>query len=682
MDKKVKDVDILIIGAGAAGLYAAHQLTKLHNSSSCNKNIIVVEAADEIGGRAREKLWNGVRINIGAEHIRENDTHVRRLIDHSGIEEKYFKDIIMEVKSEKNEEETKYDILNMMNQIVTQSDRETMDMETWIKKNRLVADYGKFINDYGYTDFEKSDIVDTLTNYGFLDFFGKNKFSKVLWNKLWEKIADELDIELNSTVTSIEKINGYYICKINDKKVYKCEKVYIATPLTKTRTLVRNFPTKAKLLDQIGYYKFVKIFIKTKDVISEHHMCHTWGYVQRLIKYSDYLYCIYADSKKATYLLQGIEDIAWMELQLRLSLGNKTIEILDLYPVYWNCGTHYYKPLPSIYDTREKFIREVQHFDDNLYIIGEMISKNQGWVEGAIESFHQIHGYESHLYDYVINDVNVLLDTKLPYVLEIKRKKDGKPYVLVKNKKLIDETHINNFSLLRNKNIIDVVEKFNINGCTYIICDMPEKQSTSYTIKEIFSKVILALMEISRNEIAYTYGDISQIFFLANEPYILPLFLDENIDNLKNFPFIIESSNDLNLLNDELDDVKILSEFISIKWFDDLITSKLKNIFYINKNITHMYDVEYTKSLPHNKREFEFVTNQFPFEIEYLMPKYGYGINRLSSKSYEIWKPQTNFTCLIFIENKKFKLKFFSTKDDINEKNVYTILLNFYRVIV
>ncbi len=55
--------EIIIIGAGAAGLAAAHQLSK------AGGNLLVLEGRDRIGGRAYTKAVNDMPVELGAEFI-------------------------------------------------------------------------------------------------------------------------------------------------------------------------------------------------------------------------------------------------------------------------------------------------------------------------------------------------------------------------------------------------------------------------------------------------------------------------------------------------------------------------------------------------------------------------------------------------------------------------------------
>ena len=53
---------------------------------------------------------------------------------------------------------------------------------------------------------------------------------------------------------------------------------------------------------------------------------------------------------------------------------------------YWPIGTHYYTPLSNNYDSREEFIRKAQHPENGILVVGEVVSDNQGWTNGAIAS--------------------------------------------------------------------------------------------------------------------------------------------------------------------------------------------------------------------------------------------------------------------------------------------------------
>ena len=63
---------------------------------------------------------------------------------------------------------------------------------------------------------------------------------------------------------------------------------------------------------------------------------------------------------------------------------NDTID--DIIIAFWDDGVHYYKPTKNL----DKTINQLSHPEKNIYVVGEMISYKQGWVEGCIESVNRI----------------------------------------------------------------------------------------------------------------------------------------------------------------------------------------------------------------------------------------------------------------------------------------------------
>ena len=62
----------------------------------------------------------------------------------------------------------------------------------------------------------------------------------------------------------------------------------------------------------------------------------------------------------------------------RLLCNYDVSETKDFISAYWKHGIHYYRPNSNI----NKVLSEYEK--NGLYFIGEMVSNNQGWVEGAV----------------------------------------------------------------------------------------------------------------------------------------------------------------------------------------------------------------------------------------------------------------------------------------------------------
>jgi protoporphyrinogen/coproporphyrinogen III oxidase len=73
------DADVIVVGAGLAGLTAAHRL------SERGHRVLVVERDDEPGGRVRSVEWEDCSIELGAIFLAGQYRRLRRLLDELGM---------------------------------------------------------------------------------------------------------------------------------------------------------------------------------------------------------------------------------------------------------------------------------------------------------------------------------------------------------------------------------------------------------------------------------------------------------------------------------------------------------------------------------------------------------------------------------------------------------------------
>ena len=79
----MREIDVIIIGAGMSGASAAHDLAK------AGKSVVILEAADRIGGRLWSDEHDGVTVDLGGGWIQFSEWNpLKGLADHYGIEHK------------------------------------------------------------------------------------------------------------------------------------------------------------------------------------------------------------------------------------------------------------------------------------------------------------------------------------------------------------------------------------------------------------------------------------------------------------------------------------------------------------------------------------------------------------------------------------------------------------------
>ena len=78
-------------------------------------------------------------------------------------------------------------------------------------------------------------------------------------------------------------------------------------------------------------------------------------------------------------------------LEKSLGIPADSLHLIAIKDFYWPVGTHYYKPLnTAVYKDRDEFIDIAQHPEKGILVVGEVVSQNQGWTEGALDSVRSV----------------------------------------------------------------------------------------------------------------------------------------------------------------------------------------------------------------------------------------------------------------------------------------------------
>jgi len=404
----MKVYDFIIIGGGIAGLYAAYRIKQKNTIAT----ILILEKEDHVGGRAGTHIFHQTPIAIGAgvgrkdkDHLLVNLLKELRIPNHefqtathytSGLEEgakllrKQFQYLRAAFRDPRIHREF--------------SDKPFSEFAKEILGEK---EYDIFKQCAGYTDFEQSDIHDVLYDYSFDDNMQSWTGISLHWSDVIESLVKKIDrsnIRMNEPVSQIlQKDTEYHNHTIiTSKRRYYSKKVIIASTID---TVKRLIPSKREMYNEICGQTFLRMYGKfTKSsarIMAQYVPSQTvvQGPIHKIIPINaekGIHMIVYSDNKDAKKLARYRENTAENReilcnyLEKALAIPSDTLTMTDICDYYWKIGTHYYAPLDKSYSSRSDFIKKAQRPFPNMFVVGEMISRNQGWVEGALESVERV----------------------------------------------------------------------------------------------------------------------------------------------------------------------------------------------------------------------------------------------------------------------------------------------------
>jgi hypothetical protein len=251
--------------------------------------------------------------------------------------------------------------------------------------------YKNFLINSGYHDYENEDAYSVLTDYH-MEYNTPGWIGlSIPWDELINKLVNVIDkknIKLKSTVTKVNTID-YEVHTNNHMYIYK--KLIFATTISSIDKLL-----KIPMYKQIKAQPFLRIYAKInseyidimKEKVPKTLIVSTLLYKIIPMNPNKGIYMIgYTDNNGAETLNKNIKDKKYIEEMLAKSIDVPKIVIDKLKHYYWKEGTHYFKPYKF---NKIDFINKAQHPKNNIFVVGECISEDQGWTEGAITSVNNI----------------------------------------------------------------------------------------------------------------------------------------------------------------------------------------------------------------------------------------------------------------------------------------------------
>jgi len=402
MTKKTNDYDIIIVGGGIAGLFSAYKILKY--DPHCRVKILERNPKRWLGGRMNNEIFYGTRIVTGAGVGRKK-------------KDKLLIALLKELKVPTTEFVAKnvlgpnvkhpIDIMKTVAFLRAEYEKRGKPRGITFKQfaKPILGDkmYRDFLISSGYTDYENEDVNETLYHYGFDDVVGGWTGLSIPWRILVETIAEKIGwnhIDLNVNVQSIQKVDNQEFLVKTDKQNYISKKVIIATTIVDVMRLLKNHNC---IYGQIHGQPFLRMYGKAdkktaellKEIVPVQTIVDSPLYKIIPINADNGVYMIaYTDNRGAEYYKKKnhldnnhVSRKFWeQEIENSLLLDPGTIHLQAIRSFYWPVGTHYFSPLSLDFKDRKSFLNAAQHPMPGMLVVGELISQNQGWSEGALES--------------------------------------------------------------------------------------------------------------------------------------------------------------------------------------------------------------------------------------------------------------------------------------------------------
>lgn len=385
-----KIVDIIIVGAGIAGLTSAYEISKMNSHLSC----IILEKEAELGGRIHYDHDFGLGeendLKMGGGFLRQNDKETITLLNELGIPY-YVKRHTIQFMEES------IDILQLIDKTRKIYQMNPPDPSISFKTYALSIWgydlYQLFLNSNMYIDFENSSAYEILFGYDFTYNTDGYVEGIVQWDLVIQALQYHIPypIYVNCTVTSIKKLDSLYKIHTSYGNFYS-RKIILAIPAVGLNKLLPHRGYQY-LVESPSIKIYAKVSKETSNVLHKHVKHHTivtspLHNIMPIHPENNIYLIAYADEDKANFLKNYIDDTInnrnylarMMETSLHVPKGSIAFE--HIHGKYWSSGMHInHTSISSI----SSFLHKLQQPEPMIRVVGEAVGEH-GWIGGAIET--------------------------------------------------------------------------------------------------------------------------------------------------------------------------------------------------------------------------------------------------------------------------------------------------------
>lgn len=426
--------DYVIVGGGVSGLYSALKLLETFPLAK----VILLEEKKRLGGRVyvSDDLLDFKKqkasFSLGAGVIRSGDKNLLQLLKNLNIETVTLPDQKVKrvtfcegstlSKQSLNDLLREFTSIALNNYELIVNNR--YNFEQFLRRFYPSSVINRITSYFTYTDFLRADVIDTLNLYPKEDIFWETGAEKnpivikggwkVLINTLFEKLStfgSRFTILNQCKVNKTEEMSlgvqvEFFHKPSNKNYSFMSQKIIYAVTVNKLAFL----RPELNAVKEIGSHPFVKV-ISSQDISIRVPYDIYFNPETRAKK------TIVIDQNRGILLpvfCDGEDTIFWKDMkkdshsdklktliQNHLNDLSKTNpsanfgKVIDAKIKYWEEGIHFYLPVKRLKEDkkireREQMIKEYIYPTKKTFIVGEMVSMNQGWVEGGIESVERL----------------------------------------------------------------------------------------------------------------------------------------------------------------------------------------------------------------------------------------------------------------------------------------------------
>lgn len=226
--------DVIVVGGGIAGLTVAHMLG--------DRNVMLLEAADETGGVSRSEAWQGIEYAIGAAYIIDPDPDSEDARELAGF--KLLEELGLRARGEDLARNRKLQRRSSgdANHVVFSSRRVIPEALVYSQRNRRFFEHVLDSDDYPSVPPQNPALVEALDRISFKAFLQDGRLQQKLYGRSvgaisslgWEAIEYYCWGAFGTTADETSAYHGlnFFAAEFGDVLVYPGGNAFIAKRLT------------------------------------------------------------------------------------------------------------------------------------------------------------------------------------------------------------------------------------------------------------------------------------------------------------------------------------------------------------------------------------------------------------------------------------------------------------------